>query len=97
MKKNDIEWVGGWADDLIWCPSQLTREFKLDGSVYELYCRWRWDDPWTFSFYKTAEFIKDFSDWTEIGRGFTNKDPIEEIHNHAEKLLINYLKDTKRI
>jgi len=37
-----------WEEDLIMCPSQLRREIKRKDMTIEFYCRWRWDDPWTF-------------------------------------------------
>ena len=37
----------GWNRSLVWCPSQLTKSINYKGKHYELYGRWRWDDPWT--------------------------------------------------
>lgn len=94
MKVSKIKWLSGWDDTLIWCPSQLERKFKLDNSVYMLYCRWRWDDPWSFSFFKND---KDHSNWIDIGWGLTEKDSVDDIHKYAEDLLFTFLKNTKRI
>lgn len=94
MKRNKIKWLGNWDDELIWCPSQLRRKFKLDNRVYVLYCRWRWDDPWTFSFYSDNG---NHREWVDIGEGLVMKDSVDDIHKYAENLLMTFLKDTKRI
>jgi len=42
-----------WKEDLIWCPSQLYKSFRIEvGGFHTLlsaqaYCRWRHSDPWT--------------------------------------------------
>ena len=38
-----------WREDLIWCPSQITRWAFYDDKIFSFYLRWRWDDPWTAS------------------------------------------------
>jgi hypothetical protein len=38
----------GWDIDLIWCPSQIYKTFTINNKEYNIYLRWRWDDPWTF-------------------------------------------------
>jgi len=48
-----------WDEDLIGCPSQLYRAFRIEVEEAErwphkllearAYCRWRWQDPWTAS------------------------------------------------
>ena len=82
-----IEYLTGWHDDLMWCPSQLTRKFKnpKTGTTEELYCRWRHDDPWTFNIMSTDP-------WVNLGYGLTQEDAIEDVHKFAEKLLLNYYK-----
>lgn len=40
-----------WREDLIWCPSQLYRGFRIERGYQTLlsaqaYCRWRHSDPW---------------------------------------------------
>jgi hypothetical protein len=48
-----------WKEDLIWCPSQLYKSFRIEvGGFHTLlsaqaYCRWRHSDPWT------AEVMRD--------------------------------------
>jgi len=41
-----IETMGGWQDNLIWCPSQCYLPIKIKGNDYTLYLRWRGEDPW---------------------------------------------------
>ena len=40
-----------WNEDLLWCPSQITRWAFYDNKIFSFYLRWRWDDPWTASVY----------------------------------------------
>jgi hypothetical protein len=89
QKRKQIKWLAGWSDSLMWCPSQLTRAFKYDGKDYELYCRWRHDDPWTFSYYEPGS--KKFDTWINIGEGLSEDTPIKEVHGFAEGLLTKEL------
>lgn len=102
MKSLRIKFTGKWLDTLIWCPSQLEREFKANKSKgvlkkhtrYDLYCRWRYEDPWTFSI-----IYPDPEDFTKnklirIGEGLTKETPIEEVHKFAENLLIQFYTKT---
>jgi len=47
ISENIRYFLTGWKRSLIWCPSQLTKSIKYKGKSYELYGRWRWDDPWS--------------------------------------------------
>jgi len=47
-----VEWLDEWEEHLLWCPSQIYRHAKVDDTVYTLYLRWRWDDPWEFYIYR---------------------------------------------
>ena len=86
---NEIQWLSDWRDDLMWCPSQLYREFKRNGKEWTLYCRWRYEDPWTFNIYPEE------GNWEFIGNGLTQDDPIEKVHEFAEKLLGDHLGTTE--
>lgn len=35
-----------WEDFLYGCPSQSTLYFMYNERPYEVYLRWRWQDPW---------------------------------------------------
>jgi len=81
----EIEYLSEWFDDLIWCPSQLTRKFKhpKTGNVEQVYCRWRHNDPWTFQ-------IMSADPRVYLGDGLTQEDDIEDVHKFAEKLLLEH-------
>ena len=40
----------GWTRDLIWCPSQLEKDYTYGKYTVTAYARWRWSDPWTGNF-----------------------------------------------
>ena len=84
-----IEYLSEWHDDLIWCPSQLTRKFKnpRTGTIEEVYCRWRHQDPWTFEIISTDP-------WIYLGSGLSQDNDIADVHKFAEKLLVDYYAKT---
>jgi len=41
-----LEYENDWDDSLIRCPSQCFRPFRYLGRHFELYLRWRHNDPW---------------------------------------------------
>lgn len=92
-KRNRIEFLGNWRNDLIWCPSQLYRKFvcPLDGREKELYCRWRHQDPWTISIFERRHERNlnepHFDSWVDLGSGLSQHDEIEIVHKLAEFLL----------
>lgn len=70
--------IGEWDNDLIWCPSQLLLKIERENVVYQIYCRWRWSDPWTVSLIDPADkrlFKKDLKS--------TQDTPLEEVHCEA--------------
>jgi hypothetical protein len=81
-----LEFTSEWEDDLIWCPSQLTRTFLFPetGATMELYCRWRHQDPWTFAILFHGGRIR-------LGEGLCQTDPIPKVYAYTEKLLQEYL------
>lgn len=36
-----------WYDELMWCPTQITKLITVKGERFEIYLRWRHDDPFT--------------------------------------------------
>lgn len=53
-----------WDLSLVGCPSQCYYRFREnDGKRWQVYLRWRWNDPWT------AELTECGDDWEEIGDG----------------------------
>lgn len=38
--------VGDWMDSMSMCPSQCYLRFRYARRSYQLYLRWRWEDPW---------------------------------------------------
>lgn len=46
-----------WDCSMIWCLSQMQRSFIFNGYDITFYCRWRWDDPWTFDVIVNGKWI----------------------------------------
>ena len=42
--------ITGWHRSLIWCPSQLHKEYTYRDYTVSCYARWRHTDPWTGHF-----------------------------------------------
>jgi hypothetical protein len=61
-----MKWLeDNWNESLIWCPSQLTRNFEFsDGTKAQAYLRWRWDDPWTASVIPVTQNVSEF--WVDL-------------------------------
>lgn len=96
MKKNNkptlsVVWKGEWYDSLMWCPSQIYRKFEYNGKEYELYGRWRWNDPWSFYIWGIPLIGDSKIGPVDLGWGMKQEDPIEKVHKFAEKLLKEYL------
>ncbi len=87
-----ILWTAEWSNDLNGCPSQLCRKFinPFTGEEDELYCRWRHNNPWTF------EIIPQSGDFIFLGTGFTEQEMVEQLHEYAEFLLREYLKNPEK-
>lgn len=47
LKESIRTQVTGWHRSLIWCPSQLQKEYTYGDYTVKLYARWRHTDPWT--------------------------------------------------
>ena len=78
--------TGEWQDILLWCPSQCYLDVITDdGTKYQLYLRWRWDDPWQGHIIKTELSEDHFSpDLFELyGTLFTD----EQLPAAKEKIL----------
>lgn len=41
-----------WVEDMLWCPSQCYLTVKHSTVKYQIYLRWRHDDPWSFTLIK---------------------------------------------
>ena len=85
------KFISKWRDSLIWCPSQLYRDFilryqvgDLKPGIYTLYCRWRHEDPWTFDLFNVDV-------WIYLGSGLDRESKIKYVHTKAEHLLFDYL------
>jgi len=89
MDIHNIGFISEWEDDLIWCPSQLERQFTnpITKKINTLYCRWRHSDPWSFSFYQLKPYFT-----VELGEGLSEYSSIKDIHTFAEKLLLEYFR-----
>jgi hypothetical protein len=87
--KIKVKWLTDWDDsDTHWCPTQLYRDFKYNDQKLTLYCRWRHDDPWSFSILPNK--YSNFP-WTGLGVGMSEKDNFDDIHIYAEKLLKQWM------
>ncbi|MFQ5531079.1 MAG: hypothetical protein ACE5ES_00525 [Candidatus Nanoarchaeia archaeon] len=87
--KYKIQWITKWKNDFIKCPSQAWRRFRMNKKVLELYCRWRWKDPWYFKIIDK----NDSSNWKfkEIGYGLTKNSSPKQVNEFAEELLRKYI------
>ena len=88
-----IKFTSEWSDDLIWCPSQLRRDFiftyKKREVELQLYCRWRHEDPWQFCILSPDPDVRMYR---QFDTGMSEKDTIQCIHSEAEYRLNKYLK-----
>ena len=96
MKINRIQIVDGWVDSLIWCPSQCSLNFRYENKCYQIYLRWRHDDPWTATLIECNEKFEDkgdgFSAWTDLEIPFfTQYDRLDDIKDEAMREAINVL------
>lgn len=84
--------VHKWKDNLIWCPSQCSFLFEYNSIRYEIYLRWRWDDPWTLDIIKYVE--DEDKQWNEIYNFpyFKQEDNLDTIKKHAFIETIKFLK-----
>lgn len=93
------EYITGWKRDLIWCPSQLNKTMTYNGREYNLYARWRWDDPWAgYILYKNSKNDKLL--WSnELLSEYNFKDyDIRKVERTMDKLFRDiYIHRTKSI
>ena len=54
--------IDGWKDSMIWCPSQCHFKFIYSDRRFEIYLRWRWNDPWTLELFEYEEDWVTFVD-----------------------------------
>ncbi len=89
MKKN-FKIIGEWHDSLIWCPSQCKLNISYKGIDYQIYLRWRWENPWTCALItiNTKEWVypETFSYWSDDDDlDKIKKDAIEQIKKYLFK------------
>ena len=91
MIVRSYKFTSKWRDSLMWCPSQLYRDFilrypvsGLKPGIYTLYCRWRWENPWTFDLFNNDV-------WIYLGSGLDRESQIKDVHQKAEQMLFDYL------
>jgi len=41
-----MQLLSNWRDDLAGCPSQCYAQAEHEGKKFDLYLRWRHEDPW---------------------------------------------------
>lgn len=98
----------GWHRSLIWCPSQLQKEYTYGNYTVKLYARWRHTDPWTgyFIISKKSDTLLNKlleidtpetpSLWSEevlSGFEYTEEDSISDIEKTMEELYQAYFID----
>jgi hypothetical protein len=93
--KSPVVVVKNWVDDLIMCPSQCYLYITYKGKIYEIYLRWRHDDPWTAELCGPLKEVKSSADdlnykdgysykndvWLDIG--FYSHDQLDEVKRDA--------------
>ena len=100
MKQNKkYKFTTKWDDNLIWCPSQIYRTFEYNGKQYQLYGRWRWDDPWHFGIWGLDLTGKEIvhENFIELGYGMKQESSMYRVHRFAEYLLYTYLAQNEEI
>ncbi len=75
--------IGTWRDQLCWCPSQCYLTLSYLNKNYEIYLRWRWEDPWSAELKCDDVYIK-------LNVGFFKDKQLED-------LKIAAIKEAKRI
>ena len=64
-RRQFMQLLSNWQDDLIWCPSQCKIQAEHDGKKFELYLRWRHEDPWQGHVIENAAFDESWDgDWS---------------------------------
>lgn len=67
--------LSDWKDYLIWCPSQCSVEVEDRGIKYQIYLRWRHQDPW-----KAWLIRLDTNEWFDLDLPyFKADDSLDEI------------------
>lgn len=100
----------GWTRDLIWCPSQLEKEYKYGKYTVTAYARWRWSDPWTGNFivydnsakYRLTE--EKYNRYTGVwsvevlhSYNFTDETPVREVERALEREYKKYFVDKSEV
>ena len=66
--------ITGWHRSLIWCPSQLHKEYTYRDYTVSCYARWRHTDPWTGHF-----ILQKNTDFIILGKSMKNIKDAEDI------------------
>lgn len=80
---DNIKIIGEWRDHLCWCPSQCYLTLSYLNKKYEIYLRWRWEDPWS------AELKVDDMN-IKLGVGFFKDKQLDDLKKAS-------IKEAKRI
>lgn len=83
---------GNWSNDLIWCPSQLFLNIEVDDEAYQIYCRWRHEDPWTISLIRVRDDVRHRFDEDD---SLTQETPIPDVHYKALQLVEEFIRLNK--
>lgn len=86
----NIHVLGEWSEDLIWCPSQCYLKIKHEGKPFEIYLRWRWDDPWTCRLLKDDDFIGEEL-FSLFQKSWSQDDDLKVIEASAIECVQKYL------
>ncbi len=84
VDKYVVSILGNWRDDLCWCPSQCYLKISYLNKNYEIYLRWRWEDPWS------ATLCDDDGLYHQLNIEFFTDKQIEEVKKAS-------IKEAKRI
>lgn len=82
---NNMEIVGEWEEDLMWCPSQCYLQIKHGFYGYQIYLRWRHDDPWTCRLIRKTDPDEQWSEdlFEKYGHFWTDQDDLKKIEECA--------------
>jgi hypothetical protein len=80
-----MEIKGEWNDSLIWCPSQCYLPLEYKGKKFQLYLRWRWDDPWTADLIEAGETEEDKEVWHDLRIGYHTDEQLDNCKFDALK------------
>ena len=81
---------GGWDCHMIWCPSQCYYDFTYRGVPYQIYLRWRHQDPWSATLIDTRDdewYRLPVSFWKDVEHDNLKEESIGMAYEYINKNL----------